>query len=281
MAMIKNVVLVGGGAAGAYFLFRWLSGEGSGFGLGFGRGHPGGTKLIGGAESGPLEDHRGDGGSGEKPADGDESGEGDGSKTGGGSSGGEKNNSKKDAKDGENAGGDGKKSGTGGDKQSGKGDGSGGSGGGTGGGIGDYVGKGEGDILAQWDQLSDGSVEEGGGESENDDPNAGWGGVMIETDLPAPQLDDAKEDAILDQIHTLVWDTILHTNLAAPLDHYDSTKGSPRKWWADVVLHTHFDVPFGRLDPDNKTHVPWIGLWLDIHYVVNLAESALEAYSYS
>lgn len=283
MGTVKTVVVGAAGAVGGFLLLRWLftSDDGPGGDGWFGRGgYPGGTKIFGGGpESGPLEEDGGDGGTGTKPADGEGSGKSSDGKTG---QNGKKNDGKTGA-DGKNTGqtGSGSKSGTGGDGKSGKGDGSGGTGGGTGGGIGDSVGKGAGDILDQWEQMGHGETEEGGGDGQNDDPNAGWGGLIVEGELPPPDLSDAKLESMYKQIQMLVWETILTTDLPPPLDRYDGSKGSPRKWWADVVLHTHYDVPFGRFDPEIASHIPWIGLWMDIHLVVRRTEYELEAYSYS
>ncbi|MGB1015731.1 MAG: hypothetical protein ACPG4T_16460, partial [Nannocystaceae bacterium] len=96
------------------------------------------------------------------------------------------------------------------------------------------------------------------------------------------ELTDAKINAMRDQIYTLVWETVFSTELAPPLHAYDSLKGSPRKWWADVVLYTHYpSLSYGRLDKAIKSHHAWIGLWLDIHHVVKQAETELMQHSYS
>ena len=61
------------------------------------------------------------------------------------------------------------------------------------------------------------------------------------------------------------------------LHHFDPGLGSVWKFWADVALHYNFpDLPWGRLDPENPTHVPWIDLWIDIYryaLIIDLGEN--------
>ncbi len=270
MGIAKNVVLIGGGVtAGAFGLIWYLhrrgSSEGEDFGWSIFGGH-GGDKVFGGAESGPLEEDGGDGGRGEKPSEGDgkdgtSGAEGDGQGTGEDAGAGASGSGKSEGKT---------------EEGSGKGgDGSGGIGGGSGGGVGS--GQGGGASHHQDDESGQGDVDQGGGSGANLDPYAGWGGTMIDVDLPAPDISEPKLEAVGNTVYELVGNQTLTTSLPPPLNVYDPNLGIDLTFWADVALHKNYSLPPGRLDPENKTHRPWIELWIFTLDLVVRAETELNA----
>lgn len=91
---------------------------------------------------------------------------------------------------------------------------------------------------------------------------------MIDVDLPEPDSSDAKLQAVSDTVLDLVSNGVFETDLTTPLDFYVQEWGGIDRYWADVALHKNYSLPFGRLDPENETHHPWIALWQEIHAVV-------------
>ncbi|MEZ4430468.1 MAG: hypothetical protein R3A51_22555 [Nannocystaceae bacterium] len=251
---------------GLYWLYTRLfgeDGEGSGFGFGIG-GSGKGDELFKKGAAGPAEEPGGTGGDAAEPGG---TGDGGGAKqptaSGGG---GTKPTDKPGAGD--------KPQGTGkGDKPSGGG--SGGAGGGLGGGSGGGVGSGEGSGMSG-DTGEGGEVgeEEGGGE---EDQYGGWGELLITEELAPPDISAAKIDQLRETIYTLVGDTVYATELPPPLHEFNPELGLDIVYWADVALHLNYALPWGRLDPDNATHKPWIELWLDILQEVIIVENLLNA----
>ncbi len=271
MGLIKDTgFLVGTGVVvgGAVWWYMRNRGSGSGWGLsifGGGGGLPGGTTKDGGPESGPLEDKRGDGGSNtEKTKDGTDASsggqagkEGDGKQGSSGSSGnGTDKGKSKDGKGGEGQGG-------------------GGIGGGSGGGVG--TGEGSGMSGGFDDVEGGGDVDEGGGDGGEMEPLAGWGDLLIEDDLPKPDISENKLEAVGNTVYTLVGDSVFTTSLPGPLAEYNPELGLSIIYWADVALHMNYQLPPGRLDPTNPTHVPWRELWVFILQIVIRAENELNA----
>lgn len=266
MGVVKDVVTIAGTGivvAGGVLWFLNKRRGGSGFGLSLfgGGGHEGGTELEGVEESGPLDEDGGDGGKGKEKAedgtskDGGAAGAGEGkngSSGSGGKSQGTQQGSKKDGDGGTSKGGEGL-------------------GGGSGGGIGH--GEGSGSSGGVDEVAGDGEVEEGGGDGGEMDPLHGWGDVMIEVDLPKPDTSSKKLEAVANTIYALVEQAVFATNLPGPLAKFNPELGSVLHYWADVALHSNYKLPPGRLDPENKTHVPWINLWLDIRHLVIRVEN--------
>ncbi|MCA9695873.1 MAG: hypothetical protein KC636_40220 [Myxococcales bacterium] len=255
--MILTAVGVGG-------LFYWLlkrSGDGPGFGLGIGG--LGGSKLF----------EQGGGGPSAEDGTSLEEGDGEGTSPKGNENGGGK-------KPGEDKGGDKPSDGSGqgqGPKKDGDGGTQGGDGGGLGGGEGGGVGQGEGegDSDGQEGEGGDEGDDEGGGESDGKyDP---WGGLLIQVDLPAPDMSDAKLTQIAATIEDLVTYAVLETDLPPPLHAFDPNLGGLLQFWADVTLHIHYELPPGRLDPDNASHVPYINLWIDILAKLAIEEQKINA----
>ena len=155
--------------------------------------------------------------------------------------------------------------------------GSGGGGGGVGQGSGGSgVGVGEG---SSGDDDKGGSVgeDEGGGEDKGR-YEGGEEGIMVEVDLPPPNLTEEKLAKIRTDIEDLVLGAVLDPGVSDPnlppmLHNFDPGLGSVWKFWADVAFHHNFpEVPWGRLDDENPTHVPWIELWLDMYRYVLVVE---------
>ena len=269
MGVLKTTVGVVAGSAvtvaGLYWLFKTFfdSEGGSGFGWGIG-GSGKGEKLFEKGGAGVADEPGGTGGDNASP--GGSGGVGAGSTQGGGGGTKPTNNP--------GSGGDGGSGGSGKDG-SGKG-GSGGSGGGIGGGSGGGIGSGEGE--GSGGDFGDGGQgqDDGGGDDDDSKPSyEGLGTVLITADLPPPQLTKDKLDDLHDEIVDLVADNVWETELAPPLDQFDPDLGSILKFWADVALHRHFDLPPGKLDPDNPTHKPWIELWVDLFLLAVVTEEEL------
>jgi len=274
MGVVKDVVVIGGAATAGVVGVLWYLNRNKGPGDGkwglFGGGYKGGTVKGGGPESGPLDQDGGDGGTGNEPSKGGDKGKGgSGGKTGedgkGVSSGGSSGQT------GSGKGGDGK--GEGKTKEGAGGDGSGGKGGGSGGGIGQGQGAGSG--HDQGDTSGDGDTDEGGGAGQVFDPYAGWGGAIIEGDLPAPDISEPKLEAIGNTVYQLVGNQTTSTQLPPPLHQYNPNFGIDLTFWADVALHSHYSLPPGRLDPEIDSHRPWIELWIFILDLVIRAEAEL------
>lgn len=199
-------------------------------------------------ESGPSDKPGGTGGSASESGDGDEGRE--------GSEGSEEQGSSGAANDGKGT------SGSSGDDN--------GVGGGSGGGIGsgDDQGIDGGDL----DEGGSKGEDEGGGEDEGDYEYDPYEGKRITVDLDPPDLSTAKLDAIRETVRTLVNGSILDpgrdepeaSKLPPELHVYDPEQGGLLRFWADVALHLHYDLPWGILDGDRPSHAPWIHLWNDI-----------------
>ncbi len=271
MSLVKDIVLVGGGTAigvvGLVWLLRKRDGSGEGWSI-FG-GH-GGDSLFGGPESGPLEEDGGDGGRGKEPGKGEGKGQGSAGKDGKSQDSG---NGKSGKSGSGSSGSDGKDEGKTKEGSGKGGDGTGGKGGGSGGGVGS--GQGSGTQHGQDDESGHGETEGGGGDNHVFDPYAGWGGNMIEGDLPAPDLSEGKLEAVGTTIYNLVGNVVTATDLPPPLHQYDPNLGIDLTFWADVALHKNYTLPPGRLDPTIKSHVPWIELWVFILDLVIRAEAEL------
>lgn len=271
MGVVKDVVTLGGVATiaglGAYWYLR-NRGDGGGEGWSiFGGGYAGGTEKTGGAESGPLGEDGGDGGRGKEETEG-------GTDKGSGGSDGESGDGEKPPSDSpKGSGGDGGKGGESKEGSGGDGKGGGGIGGGSGGGVGH--GEGDGESGGVDEIEGDGPTEEGGGDGGQDSPLNGWGDIMIEVDLPKPDISPKKLEAVANTIYTLVGDSVLSTNLPGPLKEYNPEQGWVVTYWADVALHLNHSLPQGRLDPTNETHVPWIVHWEEIRGLAVRADNEL------
>lgn len=269
MGVVKDVVTLGGVAAiagfGAYWFLR-NRGDGGGEGWSiFGGGYAGGTEKTGGAESGPLGEDGGDGGHGKEQTEG-------GTNKGKGGSDGKSGDGEKPSDGPKGSGGSGGKGGKSKEGSGGDGKGGGGIGGGSGGGVGH--GEGAGSSGGVDEVGGDGETEEGGGDGQEMKPLNGWG-EMIEGDLPKPDISPAMLEKVGNTIYTLVGNSVLSTTLPGPLKEFNPEVGLDIEYWADVALHTNYALPQGRLDPENKTHIPWINLWIDILGLVVRAENEL------
>lgn len=149
-----------------------------------------------------------------------------------------------------------------------------GSGGGVGGGSGGGVGSDQG-------QSTDGGVEDQGG-NIGDDNGGGeddgifdydpYEGQYITVDLPPPDMSEAKLGDIRLTIENLVDHGITDpgknpedaAKLPPELHEFDIETGGLLRFWADVTLHYHYDLPWGLLDENNKTHLPYRKLWNEI-----------------
>ena len=265
-----TVVGVGVLGAGLYWLLSRVGADGGGKGFGLGGG--GGDSLLGTKPpSGPSETE-GDGG--ESPEDrgssnstpGDDRGEGENAGSGQGS---------KEPSAGSGEGSPDKGGSGGGGTSGGGGQGGGGVGGGSGGGVGSDSGSGTAGGL---DDEGGSTGDEGGG-GEDEGPYDPWGGLLIEVDLPSPDLSAAKLAAVRMVVEDLVLGAVLDPganapDLPEPLHAFDPDYGGVLLFWADVALHYAYDLPHGRLDPDNPSHIPWINLWLDILAYVSEVEAA-------
>ena len=78
-------------------------------------------------------------------------------------------------------------------------------------------------------------------------------------------------------IEDLVTYAVLETDLPPPLHAFDPNLGGLLQFWADVTLHIHYELPPGRLDPDNASHVPYINLWIDILAKLAIEEQKINA----
>ncbi len=274
--VLAAVGAVGLGVLGLYWwLFRAKGGPGWGFGSGkgntsiFGQGgdpSPGGP---GGASSTP-----GSGDSDEGTGANNDAGAGASSNNPSSGGGGQKPPQKPGEGTQDNPGGG---KGGAGSQGSGSSGGGGGGGGGVGQGSGGSgVGVGDGSFG---DDNKGGSVgEDGGGGEDKGKYEGGEEGVMVEVDLPPPELSEQTLAKIRTDIEDLVLGAVLdpgvsNPNLPPMLHHFDPGLGSVWKFWADVAFHHNFpEVPWGRLDDENPTHVPWIELWLDMYRYVLIVE---------
>lgn len=92
---------------------------------------------------------------------------------------------------------------------------------------------------------------------------------VIEVDLLPFDPSEEKEQDVLNNIQYMVDYQSLQSGLPSPLNEYNDELSPPSVWWAMVVFYSHFpEIPYGRLDPDNETHEPWIRAWEDIHAAV-------------
>ncbi len=287
LRLVLGVSIVGLLAAGGLALYWWWTRGKGGFGVGFGSGK-GASSIFGqgGDPSGEGGDATAPGEPGDTAADGSVSETPSADQTGGGSSNGGKPGDPKG--DPGNVGAD-KQGKTGSGKDGSKdskgdggsqGDGSGGSGGGSGGGIGDGQGAGEG---GDDDDASVG-IAEGGGEDDGEYAGRG-GGTMIDVDLDPPELSPAVLAKLRTDVEDLVLGAVLDPGVDAPglppgLHAYDPAFGQVWWFWADVALYYNFpELPWGRLDPDNKTHIPWIELSVDLYryvLIIDLGENTGE-----
>lgn len=210
-----------------------------------------------GTSAGPLKEDPGGGESGHSkdPSDGTST-EGQGKP---------KDDSKGSSNNGDNG-----KSGAGDNAGEGKsGGGGGGVGGGSGGGVGSDHGSG-----------TDGGVGEGGDKGEDDGGGEDEGafeydpfeGQHITIDLPPPDLSKTHLASVRGTVENLVTFSIEDpgadpddaAKLPPALHVYNGDIGGILRFWADVALHYHYDLPWGLLDDQNPTHIPWIELWNDI-----------------
>ena len=274
-----GVASLAGGVTGAVLLMNWWINRGdrdnpgpkkSVLGLLFGGGLGGDELLASG--SGGKADADAKNGSGSSAQDGGSSGSpGGGSKPdtsgGGGSS---------DDKGGSGAGGSG-----------------GASDGGAGGGSGGGVGGGQGAGLDGDDSEGAGTDEDGGGGGDDGEGNADdaeqdaveligqYGDLMIEEDLPPPNVSEAAQQQIIKFLTDLVMNDVLEAKLPPPYNKYDPEGGSKLAYWADVAFYTMFsEVPYGRLNPYNATHVPYIQIWqsyLKFAYLAQQSKSQMSA----
>lgn len=252
--------------------------EGDGIGLGGGSGGFGvnlwqfifgaeGKGEEGGGDSGAGKDADGPGGTADKPGEDGEEGKDGGTSTGNGKDGQNDNN-------GDTSAGNGK------DGEGGAGGEGGGVGGGSGGGIGSGSSSGPGE--GQLDQGGSHGEDDGGGDDEGYYEYDPYQGVMIEVDLPLPDTSEQMLAAIRETARTLVNHAIYEPGaspeaaqkLPPELHSYDFEKGGDYlRFWADVTLHYHFDLPWGRLNDEQPSHFPWINLWIDILAYITVYES--------
>ncbi|MCA9717364.1 MAG: hypothetical protein KC468_22000 [Myxococcales bacterium] len=276
LRLVLTLSVVSALALGGYVLYWWLKHGKGGFGFGFGSGK-GGSSIFGqgGDPSGPGGDAAEPG----APGDTFEAGgstspsNGEGSASSGGdirpTKPGDRGNGKPESPiaDGADEHSD-EKSGRGGDS----GDDGGGTGGGSGGGVGE--GQGLGDGGEEHDSVG---IEDGGGEDLGE-YDGGGEGLMVIDDLEPPDTSPEKIQKLRTDVEDLVLGAVLDPGVDAPelppmLHHFDPGLGSVWKFWADVALHYNYPgLPWGRLDPDNSTHVPWIELWIDIYRYVLLVD---------
>ncbi|MGB1012756.1 MAG: hypothetical protein ACPG4T_01380 [Nannocystaceae bacterium] len=237
-----------------------IGGGGSGFGVSLWALFFGATDGDGGGDAstqkGPLNKPGGSGGTGtDKPDTAGEDGDG---KGGNGGSSGQGSDSK---------------GGTGQDDGDGKGSGSSGSGGGYGGGSGGGIGSGTDS------NPGDGNLGEGG--SKGDDNGGGdddgiyeydpYDGKIIDVDLPPPDISETMLNKVRETVRTLINGNILDPGISPDAAHlppelhtFNIEKGGLLRFWADVALHYNYKLPWGILDDERKSHIPWINLWLDI-----------------
>lgn len=235
----------GGGLFGVSIMSFLFGSPGEGDDSGAGSRDSGATE-----QKGPLEeDEGGDGGTEQEPSKG-----GSGENTNGSDS------------ENENDGGEGKNAGQGG----------GGVGGGSGGGVGSDHGQGTDGGVG--DEGGDKGVDEGGGTDDGIYDYDPYEGQYITEDLPPPDMSDAMLNAIQGTIENLVSfsvtdpgaDPKVAERIPEELWTFDHEISGLLRYWADVTLHFHYDLPWGVLDKSNPTHIPYIQLWNDI--LSNLAK---------
>lgn len=273
-----GVASVAGGITGAVLLVNWWINRGdrenpgpkkSVLGLLFGGGL-GGDELLASGSGGKADAEAKDG-SGSSAQDGGASGS---------PGGGQPNTS----------GGGG---GSSGDQGSGAGGSGGSSGGGVGGGSGGGVGGGQGSGLdgddsdgTGTDNDGDGGGDDGGGNADDPEQDAieligQYGDLLIEEDLPPPNVPEVAQQQIIKLLTDLVMNDVLEAELPPPYDKYNPEGGSKLAYWADVAFYTMFsEVPYGRLNPYNATHVPYIQIWqsyLKFAYLAQQSKAQMSA----
>ncbi|MGB1013137.1 MAG: hypothetical protein ACPG4T_03300 [Nannocystaceae bacterium] len=193
-----------------------------------------------------------------------------------GTGGGGKDKNEGDGKDSQNGASnqDGKGNDANGNDAKGDNDGGTGGGGGVGGGSGGGVGSdhGQGTGGGTQNQGGDKGEDEGGGDDEGEYDYDPFEGQYITEDLPPLNLNDTLLEDIRETVRLLVGGGIIDpgkdpedaARLPPELHNFDVEAGGLLRFWADVAIHYHFDMPWGVLDKERPTHVPYIHLWNDI-----------------
>jgi len=273
---LGTAVGIAGGVGLIGYATYWLwdrASDGPGWGLGGGGGD--GSSILGwGGPKGPAADEGGDGG---KAPEGSSGGSG-GDRPGGSDPGGGGTSGADSAGGGSGSSGGGGTGGTDNDGDGTGGSGGGGLGGGSGGGVGSGEGQGSSNDPDQG-QGGKGEDEGGGASGEQYD---GWGGQVIVQDLAPPDVSAAKLAQVRATIVDLVGGAVLDPGQSAPtlpgpLHTFNPEHGGLLLFWADVCLHYNYDLPPGRLDSANPSHLPWVNLWLDILALVALEEEKMNA----
>ncbi len=158
--------------------------------------------------------------------------------------------------------------GDGGDKPPSGSGGAGGVGGGSGGGIGGGSGSDPG--SGELEEGGSHGQDEGGGNDEGYYEYDPLEGIIIGVDLPPPDISQEISNQIRETVRTLINGWIVDPGASPdgaarlPPQLHEFTGGDILRYWADVALHYHYDLPWGRLDDERDSHKPWIQLWIDI-----------------